>query len=118
MKLLLSLMFVFFISYFQKEFIFTLESEKIILKIDNGKKYLKWNKTSTLNLKTENINIKTFTIITRGITVKKGIARKNELNLEITPTKKLFGKGTVEFTLAYKSHDETCVPVLFVIHIK
>jgi hypothetical protein len=111
-------MFVFFISYFQKEFIFALESEKIILKIDNGKKYLEWNKTSTLNLKTENINIKTLTIITPGITFKKGVARKNELNLEIKPNRKLFGKGTVKFQFAYKSHDETCIPVLFVIPIK
>ncbi len=111
-------MFFFFICNSKNDFIFVKESEKVILKIDNGKKYLEWNKKSILNLKTENIDLKTLRIGTPGMTFKKEGKRKDELNLEITPTRKLFKKGTVNFKFVYKSHDETCIAHLFVIHIK
>ena len=118
MKLLLSLFIIIITTNLQDDFIFVNGTEKVRLKIDEGKKYLEWDKTSTLNIEVENIDPKKLSFSAPGISFKKGEKKDNELNLLITPTKEIFDKDSIYLYLSYKNEKQDFIHHKFSILIK
>jgi hypothetical protein len=115
----LMIMFLFIIILPQKdEFTFENGNQKIILKIDNGTKNLKWGKTSRLILQLENIEPQKLSVSAPGIKPIKSGKNINELKLEITPEKSLFESDSLSLNVGYKDGAENYIHHAFLILIK
>ena len=52
-------------------FVFQKESQKLVLKIENGMNYIKWNTKTRFTIKTENINPEKLTLSAPGLRIIK-----------------------------------------------
>lgn len=117
MKLICTLILLLFSYAQQNDFIFSHDNQKIILKIDDGKRNLRWNEMSILNLKLENIDSQKMSFSAPGIKFRK-TDKKNELDLEVTPAKEIFEKDSLNLFLSYKDQKEQFISHKFSIAIK
>ena len=119
MKLMSIIMFLFISLLPQKdEFTFENGNQKIILKIDNGTKNLKWGKTSKLILQLENIEPQKLSVSAPGIKPIRSEKNINELKLEITPEKRLFESDSLSLHVGYKDETDNYIHHAFLILIK
>jgi hypothetical protein len=119
MKLMNMIVFLFIILLPQKdEFTFENGNQKIILKIDNGAKSLKWGKTSRLILQLENIELQKLSVSAPGIKPIRSKKSINELKLEITPEKRLFESDSLSLNVGYKDETDNYILHAFLILIK
>lgn len=93
MNRFIRLLFVFTLigwnSFQNNDFIFLRENQKVVLKMEDGMKFLKWNEKTKLILSTENIDTKSLSLSAPGLRLLKGTTdNDNESIWEITPHKK------------------------------
>ena len=119
MKLLYTIIFslLFFLPQ-NDDFIFNNGNQKITLKIDDGKRNLNWGITSILNLKVNNINPLKMNISAPGIKFIKSENDKSEMNLQITPTKEIIEKDSLNLRVSYRDENNEYVSHKFSILIK
>ena len=84
----------------QDDFTFVNNKEKIILKIDDGKKNLTWNNKSVLTLELKNIKKETVMVVGTEIEFVRN-SNPNKINLEVTPNKELFESDKMELDVSY-----------------
>ena len=86
------------------DFIYQRDNQKVMLQIEKGMKYFKWNEKTKLTIKTENIDGRSFSVSAPGLKLIKG---SNELNnesiWEITPNKKYIKNDTLK--LQFRTRD-------------
>lgn len=101
MKLkLLYLLTITLISWnvFQNDiFIFERGNQKVILKIENGMNFLKWNEISKLTIRTENIPYNKIRVVAPGLRLLKGSNKINSESVwEIIPKKEQVKNDTLK----------------------
>ena len=117
-SLLFFIIFIFTQPNQQDDFIFTRDNQKVTLKIDNGERNVYWNIPSVLNFKFENIEKEKVMMSAPGISFKKGLSKKDELELEITPKKKLFKNDSLKLNFGYYDQKNEFVHHEFLVLIK
>jgi len=117
MKLICTLILLLLAHSQQDDFIFSHDNQKITLKIDDGKRNLKWKEKSILNLKLENIDSQKMSLSAPGIMFRK-TDKKNELDVEVTPTKEIFERDSLNLFVSYKDQKDKFVSHKFSIAIK
>lgn len=84
----------------QDDFTFINNEEKIILKIDDGKKNLTWNTKSDLTLELKNIKKENIMIVGTEIEFVRN-SNPNKITLKVTPTKDLFESDKMDLDVSY-----------------
>jgi len=98
--------------------IFQKENQKVILELENGRTYLKWNEKTKLKLKTENIDNRRLSLSAPGLRILKGANEKNESILEITPERKYIENDTLNLFISCRDIKDSTWTHKFKILIK
>lgn len=117
MKLFLSIIFLAIFTI-QDDFTFVKNNQKIVLKVDDGKRNLTWEQKSILHLKIENIDPQKLNMSAPGIRFIKSDNPKEEINLEITPKRDLIENDTLNLNVGFKNSNNDYIHHRFVILIK
>ena len=76
MNRFIRLLFVFTLigwnSFQNNDFIFLRENQKVVLKMEDGMKFLKWNEKTKLIISTQNIDTKNLSLSAPGLILLKG----------------------------------------------
>ena len=101
----------------QDDFTFVNNKEKIVLKIDDGKKNLTWNNKSILTLELKNIKKETVMVVGTEIEFVRN-SNSNKINLEVTPNKEVFESDKMELDVSYFDNKQKYVSHTFLLLIK
>ena len=113
MKTLLSIILIITFAV-QDDFTFTNNKEKIVLKIDDGKKNLTWNTKSMLTLELKNIKKESVMVAGTGIEFVRN-STPNKINLQITPNKEEFESDKLELDVSYFDNKHKYVTHTFLV---
>ena len=103
----------------QDDFTFISNNRKVVLKIDEGRRNLRWGKKSILNLTLENISPQRLTMSAPGIRFIKSDNSNDEVNLEITPEKGIIENDTLILNIGFRdNNNENYISHRFVILIR
>ena len=116
MKTLLSIILIFTFAV-QDDFTFVNNKEKIILKIDDGKKNLTWNIKSDLTLELKNIKKENVMVAGTEIEFVRN-SNPNKITLKVTPTKELFESDKMELDVSYFDSKHKYISHTFLLLIK
>ncbi len=116
MKTLLSIILIITFAV-QDDFTFVNNKEKIILKIDDGKKNLSWNTKSSLTLDLKNIKKETVMVVGTEIEFVRN-SNPNKITLKVTPTKELFESDKMELDVSYFDSKKKYISHTFLLLIK
>ena len=111
------LVFLLLMSLLQTGFIFTNDTEKITLNIDQGDSHLTWNKTSILRLEMENIDPQKMTISALGIERVNQPEIRNTLMLKVTPNQKNIKEAMLPLHVSYRNEKGKFVSHKFILPI-
>ena len=104
---------ILFVSWntFQKnDFVFQRGNQKMIIELENGQSYLRWNIKSKLIIKLENIDHEKLTFAGPGISWLRDENNKNEVHLEIFVPKQDKDKSKLKYFISGKdSKDSTWI---------
>ena len=101
LRLILIFVFIGWNTLQDNQFVFQRDNQKIVLEIENGKKYLSFDIKTKLKIKTENINPQKLTLSAPGLKLLKGANANNSESLwEVLPKKQSIKNDTLKLTVA------------------
>jgi len=116
--ILVSLLFVGWNTFQKNDFIFQRGNQKMIIKLENGQSYIKWNVKSKLIIKLENIDPIKLSFAGPGISNLKIENSKEEVQLDILVPKQNKERGILKYFVSGKDSKDSTWTHYFSIQIK
>ena len=101
------------------EFVYQRENQKLILRIESGVNFLRWNEKTKLILNTENIDSKKLSLSAPGLRNIKGATAENTESIwEINVSKETIKNDTLKLFISCRNQDDKFWSHQFKIPIK
>ncbi|MFC4738378.1 hypothetical protein ACFO3U_00065 [Flavobacterium ponti] len=101
------------------EFVYQIENQKIMLRIESGMNFLRWNEKAKLILNTENIDSRKLSLSAPGLRNIKGATIENTESIwEINISKQTIKNDTLKLFISCRNQDDRFWSHQFKIPIK
>ncbi len=101
------------------EFVYQIENQKIMLRIESGMNFLRWNEKAKLILNTENIDSRKLSLSALGLRNIKGATIENTESIwEINISKQTIKNDTLKLFISCRNQDDRFWSHQFKIPIK